>query len=148
MGAGGMARGPVAGGDLRSVHTLEQEEASVARLEVARRTQALVDQASRAAEKERPRVFTMVQPHCPTSGAPRVTVTDRRSALDTCAPEQGVWLDCDACLCFGEALDCVLATDHGLRGTLQRSLPSVGTAGESSPVGVASRGAPTCMRPY
>src|SRR6185295_9655441 len=52
MGAGGMARGPVAGGDLRSVQTLEQEEASVARLEVAHRTQALVDQASRAAEKE------------------------------------------------------------------------------------------------
>ena len=85
-----MAPGPVAGGDLRSVHTLEQEEASVARLAVARRTQALVDQASRAAEEERPRVCTMVQPHCPTSGAPRVTVTDRRSALDTCAPEQGV----------------------------------------------------------
>ena len=88
MGAGGMARGPVAGGDLRSVHTLEQEDASVTRREVARRTQALVDQARRAAEKERPRVFTMVQPHCPTSGAPRVTVTDRRSALDTCAPAQ------------------------------------------------------------
>ena len=37
-------------------------------------------------------MFTMVQPHCPTSGAPRVTVTDRRSALDTCAPAQGVTL--------------------------------------------------------
>jgi hypothetical protein len=46
-----MAPGPVAGGDLRSVHTLEQEEASVARLAVARRPQALVDQASRAAER-------------------------------------------------------------------------------------------------
>jgi hypothetical protein len=89
MGAGGMACGPVAGGDLRSVHTLEQEDASVARLAVAHRTQALVDQTSRAAEEERPRVCTMVQPHCPTSGAPRVTVTDRRSALDTGAPEQG-----------------------------------------------------------
>lgn len=86
------------------MQSLEQEEASVARLVVGRRTQALVDQASRAAEAERPRVFTLVQPHCPTCGAPLVTVTDRRSALDTCAPEQGVWLDGDACLCFGEAL--------------------------------------------
>ena len=79
---------------------------------------------------------------------PLVTVTYRSLVIDKCAPCQGVWLDCDACLCCGEALDCVLATDHGWRGTLQRSLPSVGTAGESSPVGVASRGAPTCMRPY
>ncbi len=84
----------------------------------------------------------------PRMGRPRVTVTDRRSAIDTCAPWQGVWLDCDEFLVFGEALDCVLAKDHWLRGTLQRSLPSVGTAGESSPVGVASRGAPTRMRPY
>ena len=86
MGAGGMARGPVAGGDLRSVQSLEQEAASVARLVVGRRTQALVEQASRAAEAERQRVFTLVQQHCPTCGAPLVTVTDRRSALDTCAP--------------------------------------------------------------
>src|SRR4029077_18114870 len=98
MGAGGMARGPGAGGDLRSMQTLEQEDASVARRVVGRRTQALVDQASRVAEAERPRLFILAQPHCPTCGAPLVTVTDRRSALDTCAPEQGVWLDCDACL--------------------------------------------------
>ena len=130
------------------MQTLEQEDASVARRVVGRRTQALVDQASRAAEAERPRVFILIQPHCPTCGAPLVTVTYRSLVIDKCAPCQGVWLDCDACLCFGEALDCVLATDHGWRGTLQRRLPSVGTAGESSPGGVASRGAPTCMRPY
>jgi len=117
-----MAHGPAAGGDIMSVKTLEQEEEYFARLEFARRKQALVEQESQAAEAERQRVFTLVQRHCPTCGAPLVTVTYRSLVIDKCAPCQGVWLDCEAFLFLGEALERVLAKDHWLLGTLKRSL--------------------------
>lgn len=56
-----------------SVNTLEEEEAYCARLELARRKQALLEQTSLAVEEERQRVCTVVQQHCPTCGAPLVT---------------------------------------------------------------------------
>ena len=105
-----------------SVTSLEQEAEYVARLALTCRQQALVEQASRAAEAERQRVFTLVQQHCPTCGAPLVTVPYRSLVIDKCAPCQGVWLDCDECLFFGEALERVLAKDHWLLDTLKRSL--------------------------
>jgi TFIIB-like protein len=117
-----MARGPAAEGDIMSVKSLEQEAEYVARLEFTCRQQALVEQASRAAEAECQRVFTLVQQHCPTCGAPLVTVTYRSLVIDKCAPCQGVWLDCDEFLFFGEALERVLAKDHWLLGTLKRIL--------------------------
>jgi hypothetical protein len=55
-----MARGPSAEGDIMSVKSLEQEEKYVARLEFARRQQALGEQTSRATEEARQRVFTVV----------------------------------------------------------------------------------------
>src|SRR5712691_7094674 len=50
----------------------------------------------------------------PTCVAPLVTVTYRSLVIDKCAPCQGVWLDCDEFLFFGEALERVLAKDHWL----------------------------------
>jgi len=117
-----MARGPAAEGDIKSVKLLEQEAEYVARLEFACRQQALVEQASRAAEAECQRVFTLVQQHCPRYGAPLVTVTYRSLVIDKYAPCQGVWLGCDEFLFFGEALERVLAKDHRLLGTLKRIL--------------------------
>ena len=105
-----------------SVTSLEQEAEYVARLALTCRQQALVEQASRAAEAECQRVFTLVQQHCPTCGAPLVTVTYRSLVIDKCAPCQGVWLDYDEFLFFGEALERVLAKDHWLLDTLKRSL--------------------------
>jgi uncharacterized protein len=110
-----MARGPVAGGDIMSVKTLEQEEAYFARLEFARRKQALVEQESWAAEEERQRVFTIVQQHCPKCGAPLVTASYRSIAIDKCSRCQGVWLDAGA-------LERILAEDHWLLGALKRLL--------------------------
>jgi hypothetical protein len=85
-----------------SMKPLKQEAEYFARLEFARRQQALVEQASQAAEEERQRVFTAVQQHCPTCGAPLVTVTYRSIVIDKCLRCQGVWLDCDEFLFFGE----------------------------------------------
>ena len=98
-----------------SVKPLEQEAEYFARLEFARRQQALVEQASRAAEEERQRVFTVVQQHCPKCGAPLVTVTYRSIAIDKCSRCQGVWLDAGA-------LERILAEDHWLLGALKRLL--------------------------
>ena len=53
---------------------------------------------------------------------PLVTVTYRSLVIDKYAPCQGVWLDCDEFLFFGEALERVLAKGHWLLGTLKRSL--------------------------
>ena len=77
-----------------SVKPLEQEAEYFARSELARRKQALVEQASRDAEEERQRVFTVAQNHCPKCGAPLVQVTYRSIAIDQCSHCQGVWLDC------------------------------------------------------
>jgi len=70
IGAGCRARGPAAEGDIMSVKSLEQEAEYVARLAITCRQQALVETASRAAEAECQRVFTLVQQHCLTCGAP------------------------------------------------------------------------------
>jgi uncharacterized protein len=70
----------------------EQEEEYFARLESARRTHVLTAQASVVAEEERQRVLAVAQHHCPTCGAPLVTVTYRSSAIDQCSRCQGVWL--------------------------------------------------------
>ena len=115
-----------------SVKSLEQEAEYVARLEFTCRQQALVEQASRAAEAECQRVFTLVQQHCPTCGAPLVTVTYRSLVIDKCAPCQGVWLDCDEFLFFGEALEPVLAKDQWFLSALKQSLTSAGIARQSS----------------
>jgi Zn-finger nucleic acid-binding protein len=69
---------------------------------------------------------TCVHP-CPAAlsrvwGAALVTVTYRSLVIDKCAPCQGVWLDCDEFLFFGEALERVLDKDHWLLGTLKRIL--------------------------
>jgi uncharacterized protein len=114
------------------VKLLEQEAEYFARREFARRQQALVEQASRTAEEERQRVFTVVQQHCPTCGAPLVTVTYRSIVIDKCSRCQGVWLDCDEFLFFGEALERVLAKDQWFLSALKQSLTSAGTAGQSS----------------
>jgi uncharacterized protein len=105
-----------------SVKPLEQEAEYFARREFARREQALVEQENRAAEEECQRVFTVVQQHCPTCGAPLVTVAYRSIVIDKCSRCQGVWLDCDEFLFFGEALERVLAKDQWLLGALKRSL--------------------------
>src|SRR4029450_11842248 len=65
---------------------------------------------------------TVVQQHCPTSGAPLVTVTYRSIVIDKRSRCQGIWLDCDEFLFFGEALERVLAKDQWLLGALKRSL--------------------------
>lgn len=96
-----------------SVKPLEQEAEYFARLELARRKQALVEQESRDAEEERQRVFTVAQNHCPKCGAPLVQVTYRSLAIDQCSHCQGVWLDC------GE-LERVLAEGQGFLSTLKR----------------------------
>ena len=77
-----------------SVKPLEQEAEYFARSELARRKQTLVEQASRDAEEERQRVFTVAQNHCPKCGALLVQVTYRSIAIDRCSHCQGVWLDC------------------------------------------------------
>jgi hypothetical protein len=62
-----------------SVKPLEQEAEYFARLELARRKQALVEQESRDAEEERQRVFTVAQNHCPKCGAPLAGHVPQRS---------------------------------------------------------------------
>ena len=91
----------------------EQEEEYFARQEFERRKQALAEQESRAAEKERLRVLAVAKDRCPTCGAPLVAVPFRGVELDKCSRRQGVWLDC------GE-LDQVVAEEKGFLGGLKR----------------------------
>jgi hypothetical protein len=96
-----------------SVKPLEHEAEYFARLELARRKQALLEQESRDAEEERLRVFSVAQNHCPKCGAPLVQVTCRSVAIDQCSHCQGVWLDC------GE-LERVLAEGQWFLSALKR----------------------------
>lgn len=77
-----------------SVKPMEQEAAYCASVEIERRKQTLAAQESRAAEKERQRVFAVAQHHCPKCGAPLVTVAYHTIVIDQCAHCQGGWLDC------------------------------------------------------
>jgi hypothetical protein len=83
-----------AGEYIMSVKPLEQEAEYVASLEYERRKQALLAQASRAAEAERQRVLGLAQNHCPRCGTPLVPVVYRSIAIDRCSHCQGGWLDC------------------------------------------------------
>ena len=76
-----------------SVQPMEQEAAYCARVEIERRNRPAA-QESRAAEEERQRVFAVAQQHCPTCGAPLVTVAYHSIVIDQCAHCQGGWLDC------------------------------------------------------
>ena len=76
-----------------SVQPMEQEAAYCARVEIERRKQTTAAQESRAAEEERQRVFAVAQHHCPTCGAPLVTVAYHSIVIDQCAHCQGGWLD-------------------------------------------------------
>jgi uncharacterized protein len=105
-----------------SVKLMEQEAEYVARLELARRQQTLAAQARRAAEEERQRVCTVAQQHCPTCATPLVRSAYRGRVIDKCSHCQGVWLDGDDFLCFGEALEHVLAKDQWCLGVPQRLL--------------------------
>ena len=105
-----------------SVKPLEQEAEHFARLEFVRRKQALVEQASQAAEEERQRVLSVAQNHCPKCGAPLVTVVYRSIAINQCSHCQGIWLDC------GE-LERVLAEGQWFLRALKRLFAQTGTAG-------------------
>jgi len=72
-----------------SVQPMEQEAAYCARVEIERRKQTTAAQESRAAEEERQRVFAVAQQHCPTCGAPLVTVAYHSIVIDQCAHCQG-----------------------------------------------------------
>ena len=77
-----------------SVQPLAQAAAYVARVEIEGRKQTTAAQESRVAEEERQRVFAVAQHHCPTCGAPLVTVAYHTRVIDQCAHCQGGWLDC------------------------------------------------------
>ena len=105
-----------------SVKPLEQEAEYFARLEFARRKQALVEKEGRAIEEERQRGLSVAQNHCPKCGAPLVAVVYRRMAIDQCSHCQGVWLAC------GE-LERVLGEGQWFVSTLKRLFAQVGIAG-------------------
>jgi formamidopyrimidine-DNA glycosylase len=84
----------IPGGYRMSAQPMEQEAAYCARVEIERWKQTLAAQESRVAEEERQRVFAVAQQHCPTCGAPLVTVAYHTRVIDPCAHCQGGWLDC------------------------------------------------------
>ena len=103
------------------VKSMEQAAAYVASVAIERRPQTPATQESRAAEEERQRVFAVAQHHCPTCGAPLVTVAYHRRVIDQCAHCQGVWLN-------SGQLAQVLAEDAWFLGLLKRLFASVGIA--------------------